>query len=73
MADVWCGEESAIAPVLLKATELLPGFAGPRWHMWGVGNNLPQLQCSCQDLQVLGGRCAVWGIICHNSSTAESC
>ena len=54
MADVQCGKQSAIAPVLLNAIELLPGLAGPGWKMCGVGNNLPQLS-TAELLPGLGG------------------
>ena len=44
MADVWWGEQFAIAQELLSVVELLAGPTGPGWQISSVGNNLPQLQ-----------------------------
>ena len=44
MADLWCGEDSATALALPSISELLSGPAGPGWQIYGVRNNLPQLQ-----------------------------
>ena len=64
MADVQCGEQSAIALALLRTTELLSGPAGPRWQICWGGKKLATAPILLSAAEILLGAVGLGWQIC---------